>query len=82
VDKAGTAMMSGGGTQIVGGGGNFAAAAITPCSFHGSSAYDIFHAYPKDGSAARLRVAELFWGSDGWPVSRRPVKIRGALAGR
>jgi arabinan endo-1,5-alpha-L-arabinosidase len=71
-DKAGTAMMSGGGTQIVGGGGNFAAAGHNAVLFHGTSAYDIFHAYPTDGSAARLRVAELTWGSDGWPVSGGP----------
>jgi arabinan endo-1,5-alpha-L-arabinosidase len=71
-DKAGTNMMNGGGTRIVSGGGNFAAAGHNAVVFRGTQAYNVFHAYPTDGSAALLRVAELVWGTDGWPVSGGP----------
>jgi arabinan endo-1,5-alpha-L-arabinosidase len=64
--------MNGGGTRIVSGGGNFAAAGHNAVVFRGTQAYNVFHAYPTDGSAALLRVAELVWGTDGWPVSGGP----------
>ncbi|HVW28362.1 MAG TPA: arabinan endo-1,5-alpha-L-arabinosidase [Polyangiaceae bacterium] len=72
VDASGKAMMNGGGTLLVGGGGDFAASGGSGVLFRGTAAYNVFHAYPLDGSAARLRVAELVWGDDGWPISGGP----------
>ena len=31
-----------------------------------------FHAYRSDNGASQLRVAELAWDADGWPVSGGP----------
>ena len=72
VDRDGVAMMNGGGTHVVGGGGNFAAAGHNAVVFSGDKAFNIYHAYPTDGSYARLRVAELVWDDQGWPTSGGP----------
>lgn len=41
--------------------------------FAGDRAYNVFHAYDAQaGGAPRLRVAELAWDAEGWPVSGGP----------
>jgi hypothetical protein len=40
--------------------------------FSGTSAFNVYHAYPTDGSYARLRVADLVWDDQGWPRSAGP----------
>jgi arabinan endo-1,5-alpha-L-arabinosidase len=71
-DRDGTAMMDGGGTVILSGKGNFAAAGHNAVLFDGDRGYNVFHAYPTDGSYARLRVAEMVWDDAGWPSSGGP----------
>jgi arabinan endo-1,5-alpha-L-arabinosidase len=72
VDRDGVDMMDGGGTRILGGGAGFAAAGHNAVVFSGDKAFDVYHAYPTDGSYARLRVAELVWDDQGWPISGGP----------
>jgi arabinan endo-1,5-alpha-L-arabinosidase len=72
VDASGKQMMDGGGTIVVQGGGDYAAAGGSGVLFRDTKAYNVFHAYPKDNSAARLRVAELVWDDKGWPISGGP----------
>jgi hypothetical protein len=40
--------------------------------FVGNQAYLVYHAYAKPGGAITLRIAELLWDSDGWPVPVGP----------
>ena len=72
VDRNGVDMMDGGGTRILGGGAGFAAAGHNAVVFSGDRAYIVYHAYPTDGSYARLRVGELVWDDQGWPASGGP----------
>jgi arabinan endo-1,5-alpha-L-arabinosidase len=72
VDRNDVDMMNGGGTQVVAGGNGFAAAGHNAVVFSGDRAFNVYHAYPTDGSYARLRVAELVWDNQGWPISGGP----------
>jgi arabinan endo-1,5-alpha-L-arabinosidase len=40
--------------------------------FSGERAYNVYHAYSASNGAAGLRVAELAWDADGWPISGGP----------
>ena len=47
--------------------------ATTPSSFSGDRAYNVYHAYDsQQNGASRLRVSELAWDAEGWPVSGGP----------
>ena len=72
VDKAGKRMLDGGGTQLVQGGGSWRGPGHNAVVFSGTKAYNIFHAYRSDNGASQLRVSELAWDKDGWPVSGGP----------
>ncbi len=69
VDKEGRDMVEGGGTLFVEGGGDYAAAGHSEVLVDGNSIYAIYHAYPFSGAPyATLRIAEMPFDSDGWPV--------------
>lgn len=72
VDRSDVQMMNSGGTLVVAGGAGFAAAGHNAVIFSGTNAFNIYHAYPTDGSYARLRVADLVWDDQGWPTSAGP----------
>ena len=72
VDREGTSMMAGGGTQIVAGDSTWRGPGHNAVIFHGERAYNIYHAYAARNGAPNLRVAELVWDADGWPVSGGP----------
>jgi arabinan endo-1,5-alpha-L-arabinosidase len=72
VDKSDRRMLDGGGTQIVQGGGSWRGPGHNAVLFSGDKAYNIFHAYRSDNGASQLRIAELAWDADGWPVSGGP----------
>jgi arabinan endo-1,5-alpha-L-arabinosidase len=73
VDKDGKDMMQGGGTQIVVGAGRWHGPGHNAVIFVGKRAYNVFHAYDGNANgASMLRVAEIAWDADGWPVSGGP----------
>lgn len=73
VDKAGMAMMQGGGTLLVTGAGRWHGPGHNAVIWSGTRAYNVFHAYDANsGGRSSLRVAELAWDEAGWPVSGGP----------
>ncbi|AUX40511.1 uncharacterized protein SOCE26_019120 [Sorangium cellulosum] len=73
VDKEGTAMTSGGGTLLVVGDSRWRGPGHNAVLFAGDRAYNIYHAYNVEANGApTLRISELVWDSDGWPVSGGP----------
>jgi arabinan endo-1,5-alpha-L-arabinosidase len=71
-DKAGTAALQGGGTLIAEGNSSFAGPGGQSVMFTGEKAYLVYHAYAKPSGAITLRIAELVWDSDGWPLPVGP----------
>jgi arabinan endo-1,5-alpha-L-arabinosidase len=73
VDKSGKPMMDGGGTQLVSGAGRWRGPGHSAVVFWQQRAYNVYHAYDADqNGASTLRVSELAWDKDGWPVSGGP----------
>ncbi len=73
VDRNGKTMLSGGGTLIVEGDGvQWAAAGHSDVLFDGDAAYHLYHAYAESNGAASLRIAELMFDAEGWPVPHAP----------
>ncbi len=71
-DKAGTAALHGGGTLIAQGDSAFAGPGGQSVMFVGNKAYLVYHAYAKPSGAITLRIADLVWDSNGWPVPVGP----------
>lgn len=73
VDRAGTAMTAGGGTPLLQGNTRYRGPGHNAVLVDGARAYDIHHAYDAEANgAAVLRISELVWDADGWPVSGGP----------
>lgn len=73
VDKSGKAMMDGGGTLLVSGAGRWRGPGHNAVVFSQQRAYNVYHSYDAEqNGAATLRVSELAWDKDGWPVSGGP----------
>lgn len=72
VDKSGKALMDGGGSEVLKGGSSLKGPGHNAVLFHGKKAYNIYHAYRADNGNSVLRVSELVWDADGWPVSGGP----------
>lgn len=72
LDKDGKPMMEGGGTPLVAGDGTWKGPGHSAVLFVGKAAYNIYHAYAARNGAATLRVSELVWDKDGWPISGGP----------
>jgi arabinan endo-1,5-alpha-L-arabinosidase len=73
VDKEGTAMVMGGGTLIVQGDGTtWAAAGHSDLLVDGDKIYHLYHAYRQSDGGAALRIVELPFDEDGWPVPHSP----------
>jgi arabinan endo-1,5-alpha-L-arabinosidase len=70
VDKDGKQMMEGGGTQLVVGDNTWRGPGHNAVLFVGKRAYNIYHAYASN--AGTLRVSEMVWDTDGWPISGGP----------
>jgi len=75
-DKAGTALLkSGGGTLLVQGNGSWSAPGHNAVIVYNNKTYNIYHALTApsgQNGTATLRIAELAWDADGWPVSGGP----------
>jgi arabinan endo-1,5-alpha-L-arabinosidase len=38
----------------------------------GTRAYNVYHAYAASNGASQLRISELVWDGEGWPISGGP----------
>ena len=73
LDTKGVAMMAGGGTPLVAADARFAGPGHNAVLFHGTQAFNVYHAYSiQQNGSPTLRVSELFWNAEGWPVSGGP----------
>ena len=72
VDKEGTPALNGGGTLIAEGDSTFAGPGGQSVLISGLDAYLVYHAYLRTNGRHQLRIAQLVWDSDGWPVPVGP----------
>lgn len=68
VDRAGKPMLEGGGTLLVQGDSTFAAAGHSDVLVSGDRIYHTYHAYRLPRGDAELRIVELPFDEEGWPV--------------
>jgi arabinan endo-1,5-alpha-L-arabinosidase len=72
-DREGAAMMQGGGTLVLQGGTRWRGPGHNAVIFANGAAYNVYHAYDaNDGGNPVLRISELAWDAEGWPVSGGP----------
>ena len=72
-DREGRAMMQGGGTLVLAGNTRWRGPGHNAVVFDGDGAYNVYHSYDaNDNGAATLRISELVWDDDGWPISGGP----------
>jgi len=75
VDKDGTAMTNGGGTLLVQGNSNWSAPGHNAVIVYDNRTYNVYHALAApsgQNGVATLRIAEIAWDANGWPVSGGP----------
>jgi arabinan endo-1,5-alpha-L-arabinosidase len=73
VDRDGVPLLDGGGTLILAGDGqSFAAAGHSDVFVSGEQIYHLYHAYRRSDGNASLRIAELPFDDEGWPVPSGP----------
>ncbi|HEY4184456.1 MAG TPA: arabinan endo-1,5-alpha-L-arabinosidase, partial [Polyangia bacterium] len=73
LDQAGTDLMKGGGTQLVTGNTDWVAPGHNAVITYNNKTYNIYHALKGSSSGqATLRISEIAWTADGWPVSGGP----------
>jgi arabinan endo-1,5-alpha-L-arabinosidase len=72
VDRAGVAMRDGGGTQVVAGAGAWKGPGHNAVLHTDKGDYNIYHAYAASDGHSELRISELFWDAEAWPVSGGP----------
>jgi arabinan endo-1,5-alpha-L-arabinosidase len=72
VARDGTPMLMGGGTLVLSAGGPWVGPGHNAILIDGTRAYNVYHAYAADDGASRLRIADLVWDAEGWPLSGGP----------
>jgi arabinan endo-1,5-alpha-L-arabinosidase len=73
VDRDGKQLLNGGGTLVLEGGTRFRGPGHNAVLFTEDAAYNAYHAYDADNRGDPvLRISELAWDDDGWPVSGGP----------
>jgi len=73
VDRDGVPLLAGGGTLVVTGDGRWKGPGHNAILHTTTGDYNVYHSYDaRANGAPTLRVAELRWSSDGWPVSAGP----------
>lgn len=72
LDRGGTPLLEGGGTPVLAAAGDWGGPGHNAILIDGTRAYNVYHAYAAANGAAQLRIAELAWDSEGWPVSGGP----------
>lgn len=72
-DREGQALVDGGGTLVVEGNGTtFAAAGHSDVLVDGAKIYHLYHGYAQSNGAASLRIVELTFDDEGWPLRHSP----------
>jgi arabinan endo-1,5-alpha-L-arabinosidase len=72
VDRNGVQMMNSGGTQIVAGNTTWRGPGHNSVFFVGNNAYNMYHSYQASNGAPILRISEMTWDANGWPISAGP----------
>ncbi|MEO8214451.1 MAG: arabinan endo-1,5-alpha-L-arabinosidase [Myxococcales bacterium] len=75
MDKEGKSMMSGGGTLLVQGDSSWSAPGHNAVITYDNRTYNVYHALKAPSGQngfATLRIAEIVWDANGWPVSGGP----------
>jgi arabinan endo-1,5-alpha-L-arabinosidase len=66
-------MSNGGGTLLVEGDSRWRGPGHNAVIFRGTSAYNFYHSYDANSNGrVTLRISELVWDQDGWPISGGP----------
>ncbi|MCK7493762.1 MAG: hypothetical protein MZW92_22335 [Comamonadaceae bacterium] len=66
-------MLEGGGTLVLEGDERWRGAGANMILSSGGQDYNVYHSYDANAAGrATLRIAELAWDADGWPVSGGP----------
>ncbi|MEO6599107.1 MAG: arabinan endo-1,5-alpha-L-arabinosidase [Polyangiaceae bacterium] len=73
VDQDGALLSEGGGTLILQGGERWRGPGHNAILQDGARYWNVYHSYDADnGGVPTLRISELTWGEDNWPVSAGP----------
>jgi len=73
VDHDGTTLLSGGGTLVLEGDARWRGPGHNAILHLASGDYNIYHSYDANANGLpTLRISELFWSADGWPISAGP----------
>lgn len=74
LDKEGNAMHEGGGSLVIEGNENWAGVGHNSAYTFDGKDYLVFHAYDiKDEGHAKLKIAEIKWDKNGWPVVDKSI---------
>jgi arabinan endo-1,5-alpha-L-arabinosidase len=71
-DRTGTSLVDGGGTLVVTGNQTWTAPGHNAVIVTQNGAYNVYHALDGNHANPTLRIAEIAWDADGWPVSAGP----------
>jgi arabinan endo-1,5-alpha-L-arabinosidase len=72
VDRDGVPLVDGGGTVLVERDSNYAAAGHSDVIVSRGHIYQLYHAYKRPRGDAELRITELLFDADGWPLPSAP----------
>ena len=73
VDQSGTALSSGGGTLVLSSGTRWIGPGHNAILHTFGRDYNVYHSYDAEsGGTPTLRISEMDWSSDGWPISAGP----------
>jgi arabinan endo-1,5-alpha-L-arabinosidase len=72
VARDGAAMLTGGGTLVLAASGPWVGPGHNAVLIDGTRAYNVYHAYAAENGASQLRISELVWDAEGWPISGGP----------
>ena len=72
VDRDGVEMLNGGGTLVLASDSNWRGPGSNTVFMFSGKRYEAYHAYDASNGTATLRIAELDFDNDGWPVSGGP----------
>lgn len=73
LDKAGTPTVDGGGSTVLQGGSRWKGPGSNAVLFRDGKAYNVYYANDGSGNGlGTLRIANLVWDAQGWPISGGP----------
>ncbi len=73
LDQSGALLSDGGGTLVLQGAGRWRGPGHNAILQDGARTYNVYHSYDaNNGGIPTLRISELTWSSDNWPISAGP----------